>query len=324
MKLLHIESPFARALVEYFRELETRLDLRQPVKAWVAGGMAVNMYTGQRITGDIDAEFSARIMPPRDLVIEATHSDGQKSLVWFDSSYNPMFALLHEDYQTDAIPLELGLNRISAYILAPVDLAVSKIGRFSDTDKCDIIDLARAGLIEPSQLATRTNEALIAYPGSTGMITYNLRDALADIAGFTVDHVALYNAAKPTSQLIAAVITRFLAAREQESGAPYSAQPSTRAEVHVARNIAGPPGSPDHRLIDLIDARAAARELRYWTPQLPMPQLAPKDISSISDMLKSTEAPRLARRFDTLARARSIAKSPHPRGTPNKDSGPER
>ena len=62
MKLLHIESPFARALVEYFRELETRLDLRQPIKAWVAGGMAVNMYTGQRITGDIDAEFSARII----------------------------------------------------------------------------------------------------------------------------------------------------------------------------------------------------------------------------------------------------------------------
>ena len=253
MKLLHIESPFARALVEYFRELETRLDLRQPIKAWVAGGMAVNMYTGQRITGDIDAEFSARIMPPRDLVIEATHSDGQKSLVWFDSSYNPMFALLHEDYKTDAIPLELGLNKISAYILAPVDLAVSKIGRFSETDKCDIIDLARAGLIEPSQLATRTNEALIAYPGSTGMITYNLRDALADIAGFTVDHVALYNAAKPTSQLIAAVITRFLAAREQEPAAAilrtniHPRRGSRRPKYRRSPRLPRPPSNRPHR-----------------------------------------------------------------------------
>ena len=62
------------------------------------------------------------------------------------------------------------------------------------------------------------------------MITYNLRDALADIAGFTVDHVALYNAAKPTSQLIAAVITQFLAAREQESGAhtPHKHPPAPR------------------------------------------------------------------------------------------------
>lgn len=178
--LFHIESPFAQALVTYFRALEARIELKSPVSAWIAGGMAVNLYTGQRVTGDIDVEFSQRVIPPNDLIIEARYSEGVKQ-VWLDTNYNPMFALLHEEYQNDAIPLDIGLKSIKTFVLAPVDLAVSKIARFSDADREDIRDLAQAGLFDASQLAERAQEAIAAYPGSTTMIALNLRDALEDI-----------------------------------------------------------------------------------------------------------------------------------------------
>lgn len=53
-----------RTLIE---ELEKRAGLREPIKMFIAGGMAIHLYTAARVTTDVDAEFSKRILLPAEM-----------------------------------------------------------------------------------------------------------------------------------------------------------------------------------------------------------------------------------------------------------------
>ena len=106
---LHTDTALAKGLQALLKRLEARLGLRVPVKVFLAGGMAVHLYTAGRVTTDVDAEFGARLLLPNDLAVEIALEDGTPQLVYLDTNYNPTFALMHEDYQNDAIPVDLGL-----------------------------------------------------------------------------------------------------------------------------------------------------------------------------------------------------------------------
>jgi hypothetical protein len=56
-QVFHTRTALAGGLRELFRQLEERLSLRSPVNAYLAGGMAVHLYTASRVTTDVDAEF---------------------------------------------------------------------------------------------------------------------------------------------------------------------------------------------------------------------------------------------------------------------------
>ena len=60
---------------------------------------------------------------------------------------------------------EVVSKRIEVRILAPVDLVVSKLSRFSDQDRGDIELLARRGLIDSASVRRRAEEALADYVG---------------------------------------------------------------------------------------------------------------------------------------------------------------
>lgn len=177
---IHLEGPMARAMALWFRLLEKRFSAppAEPVGVYIAGGMAMALYTGARMTGDIDAEFTHRVVVPPDLMVEATLDDGQTQSVWFDTSYNPMFALMHEDYQEDAIPVDLGLRHLRAFVLSPVDLAVSKLVRFQPQDREDIAALAVAGLLSAQTLRRRADDAMSYYVGSLDMLRHNVAEAV--------------------------------------------------------------------------------------------------------------------------------------------------
>jgi len=51
--------------------------------------------------------------------------------------------------------------------LTPVDLAVSKLGRFSTQDRDDIAALAQRKLIDSAALRRRAEEALVSFVGDT-------------------------------------------------------------------------------------------------------------------------------------------------------------
>jgi hypothetical protein len=63
-------------------------------------------------------------------------------------------------------------------ILKPVDLAVSKLGRFSEQDRADIAALARRGLVQGTDLERRAREALDIYVGDTQRLRGNIARAV--------------------------------------------------------------------------------------------------------------------------------------------------
>jgi hypothetical protein len=134
-----------------------------PVKMYLAGGTAVHLYTAARVSRDVDAVFSRRIAIPAGLQAPYRDADGATRYLYFDLQYNDTFAPMHEGAHDDALPLTLaGIDNkvLDVRLLTPVDVAVSKLGRFSDIDRADIEALARAGLVNSRALRKRGEAAL--------------------------------------------------------------------------------------------------------------------------------------------------------------------
>jgi hypothetical protein len=156
-----------------------------PIQMYVAGGAALHFHTGERVSVDVDAVFSRRIALPDRLDVAYRDEDGAARLLYFDRQYNDTLGLMHEDAHADSLPLTL--SRIDSQvldvrILTPLDLAVSKLGRFSEQDRADIAALARRGLIDPTSLESRATEALGGYVGATQRVRGNIDDATRIVA----------------------------------------------------------------------------------------------------------------------------------------------
>jgi hypothetical protein len=172
-------QPDRNARPEYiaaFRELVNRIaqplaglpKRALPIRMYVAGGAALHMYTGERVSRDIDAAFSHRIALPENLEVAYRDADGAARLLYFDRQYNDMFGLMHEDAQDDSVPLTIeGIDQgvLEVRLLSALDLAVSKLGRFSSQDRDDIASLARHKLITSVKLRQRAEDAMGGYVG---------------------------------------------------------------------------------------------------------------------------------------------------------------
>jgi Nucleotidyltransferase of unknown function (DUF6036) len=140
-----------------------------PIKMYVAGGAAMHLYTGERVSNDVDAVFSKRIVLPSDLEITYQDPDGAARLLYFDRQYNDTLALMHEDAHEDSVPLTLkGIDAsiLDVRLLSALDLAVSKISRFSSQDRDDITTLGKHGLIKSAALRRRSEQAMGSYVGN--------------------------------------------------------------------------------------------------------------------------------------------------------------
>jgi len=143
------------------------------VRMYVAGGAALHLYTGERVSRDIDATFSQRIALPENLEVAYRDADGAARLLYFDRQYNDTLGLLHEDAYEDSVALALeGVDStaLQVRLLSALDLAVSKLGRFSGQDQEDIATLARHKLINSAALRRRAQDALRSYVGDTTRI----------------------------------------------------------------------------------------------------------------------------------------------------------
>ncbi|GLC94732.1 hypothetical protein Tamer19_41400 [Cupriavidus sp. TA19] len=186
----YTRTALAEGLRQLFKQLEHRLSLRHPLTVYLAGGMAVHLYTANRVTTDVDAEFAGRLILPQDVLVDVVLEDGTPRVIYLDTNYNPTFALLHEDYQDDSIPVDLGLEQFQVRVLSPTDLAVSKIARLADNDREDIRALVAAGLTSAAEIEDRATQALGGYVGGMAMLKANLRDAVEIAREAEVDATA--------------------------------------------------------------------------------------------------------------------------------------
>jgi hypothetical protein len=175
--LLRADPDYLKAFSTIMSRIEHALGAKRaamPVTACVAGGAALHFYTGVRVSKDIDAKLTARVLlDPSDLQIAYRDADGHARLLYFDTQYNDSFALLHQNAYDDAVPIALegvDARRLAVKLLTPLDLAVSKLSRLSEQDRLDIRALARERLIDATHLRRRAEEALPDYVGNLDRI----------------------------------------------------------------------------------------------------------------------------------------------------------
>jgi len=173
MRELKISRRADPAYVEAFRTLVRRLlrsakaGPKEPIVMYLAGGAAMHFYTGARMTDDVDAVFNRKLLVPADLAVIYRDAEGKARSVYFDVNYNESYALLHEDAHQDAVRLPLkGIEGARIFVLQPVDLALSKLARFSEIDREDILELARNRLVTAQALRERAEAALPHYVGN--------------------------------------------------------------------------------------------------------------------------------------------------------------
>ncbi|HUX24489.1 MAG TPA: DUF6036 family nucleotidyltransferase [Burkholderiales bacterium] len=144
-----------------------------PIRLVVAGGAALHLLTGARVSEDVDAVFSKRVLFSEEIEVSYRDPDGRARLLYLDRNYNDTLGLLHEDAHKDAQSVAFpGIDKklIDVRVLSPIDLAVSKLSRFADQDREDILLLAREGLIDSVSLRKRAEQALAGYVGDLSSV----------------------------------------------------------------------------------------------------------------------------------------------------------
>jgi hypothetical protein len=86
----------------------------------------------------------------------------------YDLQYNTSFGPIHEDYWERSLPIEAFPieSPLHVHIAAPVDIAISKLGRATDQDIGDIKALLRAGFILTTEFRRLALQAIDVYVGN--------------------------------------------------------------------------------------------------------------------------------------------------------------
>lgn len=178
---------FAQIAGKITRSLKGAPASALPLRMFIAGGAALYLHTGTRVSEDIDATFSRRLVVSDDMSVSYRDVDGRARVLYLDRNYNDSLGLLHEDAYEESIPMSMpGVDArlIDVRVLSPLDLAVSKLSRFSDQDRQDIEHLARERLVSSKTLRRRAVEALNGYVGNTETVksTIDIACRLVDAA----------------------------------------------------------------------------------------------------------------------------------------------
>ena len=139
-------------------------------RVWVP---APPLPPGARGSYEGDGGFSKRVLLNEEIEVSYRDADGRARLLYLDRNYNDTLGLRHEDAHKDARPIDIpGVDKklIEVRVLAPIDLAVSKLSRFGDQDRDDILLLAKEGLIDAASLRKRAEQALGGYVGDLNSV----------------------------------------------------------------------------------------------------------------------------------------------------------
>lgn len=170
-----------KELIEHLSELSRRLGpLAEPLHAWLAGGFAVHYHTQHRISYDVDIKWSHKVPIPPDMRVFEIRTPGHAGgtdVVVMDGSFADVLGSFPPDWEERSKEVRR-FGSMVLHVIDPVDLAVSKVARFSDRDREDIRALAESGLVDPEVFAERAEEALYYYVGDLTFVRYNLADAM--------------------------------------------------------------------------------------------------------------------------------------------------
>jgi hypothetical protein len=178
-----------QALQEVIDRIGRQIRPDQQVTAYLAGGMATYVHITRhagaapveavRYSDDVDIQFARPMTIEDDIVVAYRDESGQERMLALDRNYSIDLGLRHPDVFDDAPHLLNSANtRLRLHILTPLDLAVTKAGRFQDHDQVDIGLLARSGLIDSDRFRTRALEAVDYLATNPKPVLANIDDAV--------------------------------------------------------------------------------------------------------------------------------------------------
>lgn len=186
------DTALGRALVEFF-------DVLEPVYAGggkgifqviVFGGCAVHIHTKARGSADVDVEVLSHGYADRSEIIALlgedayvfTDDDGLSQMLELDTSFNTTLGPLHEDYEDRVMRLMAGIDvpYVEVYVAGPIDVAISKLGRFGERDQQDIQALLRLPQVDVDEFERLANEAISYYVGNRVPVLGNLKVVISD------------------------------------------------------------------------------------------------------------------------------------------------
>ena len=180
------EGP-VEALKEIIERVSETIKEGTVLDAYLAGGIATYIHVESKLAGkepyryseDVDIYFARGLSLPDEIVVTYKDHDGEVRALMLDRNYNPELGPRHPDALTDATTLFHSRNgRIQLKILTPVDLAVTKSGRFQDHDREDIELLARCGLLEADAYEARAKVAVDYLATDPKPVLANIQDAV--------------------------------------------------------------------------------------------------------------------------------------------------
>lgn len=166
-------------LLAHLSSISQSFNLRKgKVVAHIAGGIAVNYYTAARASDDMDIQWSHRVLIPIDKRAFITEDpEGNPLQVSVDTGFSESIGLFHPDWKEDALPI-IEFPNLNVKVITPVDLVVSKIGRFIERDRDDIRMLALHDPFTLDDVAQRAEEALDYYVGDLNYVRTSIQLAL--------------------------------------------------------------------------------------------------------------------------------------------------
>lgn len=108
--------------------------------------------------------------------------DGVSQMLELDLSFNTALGPLHEDYEDRVIRLKTRSNipNVEVYVASPIDVAISKLGRFGERDQQDIQALLELPMVDVNEFERLAREAIGYYVGNKRPVLGNLETALND------------------------------------------------------------------------------------------------------------------------------------------------
>jgi len=168
---IHLETPLTLAVVRLFERVMPLLAGKEAgaLRAYIFGGCALHMLTNARGSADVDAELEiASGVNRREVVAllegipEDYELDGRDMQVQYDTRFNTSLCPVHEDFAERAIPLIPGQEKavLQVFVAAPIDLIITKLGRFTDRDHQDICTLIDAKGVNLKRLDMLARQAI--------------------------------------------------------------------------------------------------------------------------------------------------------------------
>jgi hypothetical protein len=167
----------ARTLLQRIDDSIARGVDPSPVVGFIAGGLCAHRHGSQRPSNEVDGFFHAKVLLPPNLETPFVDGDGTTRTMSWDRVYFRDIGLMHPDYASRAEPFWKG-RLLTINMLGPDDLAVSKIGRWAESDREDVAAMAAHGKLEPSRVQRLAEEALGYFVGDPSPVLYNLNQAL--------------------------------------------------------------------------------------------------------------------------------------------------